>query len=90
MKKKIMAMMLVAACIGTGTLNCAAAVNAAEQGTAFIMGDVNDDGYVNVTDVSEIYTCILSGEYNVACDLNGNGFVNVEDVSKLYKIILDQ
>ena len=54
------------------------------------IGDVNFDGNVNVNDVSSIYTCILSGEYNVACDLNGNGFVNVEDVSKLYKIILDQ
>lgn len=54
------------------------------------LGDVNFDGNVNVNDVSSIYTCILSGEYNVACDLNGNDVINVEDVSKLYKIILDQ
>ena len=51
MKKKIMAMMLAAACIGTGTLNYATEVNAAEQGTAFIMGDVNDDGAFSISDV---------------------------------------
>lgn len=44
MKKKIMAMMLATACIGAGTLNSVATVNVAEQDTAFIMGDVNDDG----------------------------------------------
>ncbi len=49
MKKKMIAMLLAAACIGTGTLNCAA-VNAAEQDTAFIMGDVNGDGAFGVSD----------------------------------------
>ena len=49
MKKKMIAMMLAAACIGTGTLNCAA-VNAAEQDAAFIMGDVNGDGAFGVSD----------------------------------------
>jgi len=51
MKRKIMAMMLATACIGAGTLNSVATVNAAEQDTAFIMGDVNDDGSFGVSDV---------------------------------------
>ena len=60
MKKKIMAFMLAAACIGTGTLNCAAAVNAAEQGTAFIMGDVNDDGAFSISDVVLLQKWLLA------------------------------
>ncbi len=76
--------------LGYSSSFCIKGDYAAESYEFPIRGDVNDDGYVNVTDVSEIYTCILSGEYNVACDLNGNDVINVEDVSKLYKIILDQ
>ena len=60
MKKKIMAMMLAAACIGTGTLNCATTVNAAEQDTAFIMGDVNDDGVFSVSDVVLLQKWLLA------------------------------
>ena len=60
MKKKILAMMLAAACIGTGTLNCATTVNAAEQDTAFIMGDVNDDGVFSVSDVVLLQKWLLA------------------------------
>lgn len=51
MKKKIMAMMLATACIGASTLYFATSVNAAEQDTAFIMGDVNGDGSFGVSAV---------------------------------------
>jgi hypothetical protein len=55
-----MAFMLAAACIGTGTLNCAAAVNAAEQDTAYIMGDVNDDGAFSIADVVLLQKWLLA------------------------------
>ena len=60
MKKKIMAMMLATACIGAGTLNSVATVNAAEQDTAFIMGDVNDDGSFGVSDVVLLQRWLLA------------------------------
>lgn len=60
MKKKIMAMMLATACIGAGTLNFATPVNAAEQNTAFIMGDVNDDGVFSVSDVVLLQKWLLA------------------------------
>ena len=60
MKKKIMAIMLATACIGAGTLNCATSVNAAEQDTAFIMGDVNGDGSFGVSDVVLLQKWLLA------------------------------
>lgn len=60
MKKKIMAMMLATACIGAGTLNFATPVNAAEQDTAFIMGDVNGDGSFGVSDVVLLQKWLLA------------------------------
>ena len=60
MKKKIMAIMLATACIGAGTLNCATSVNAAEQNTPFIMGDVNDDGVFSVSDVVLLQKWLLA------------------------------
>ena len=55
-----MAMMLATACIGAGTLNSVATVNAAEQDTAFIMGDVNDDGSFGVSDVVLLQRWLLA------------------------------
>ncbi len=60
MKKKIMAMMLATACIGASTLNFATSVNAAEQDTAFIMGDVNGDGSFGVSDVVLLQKWLLA------------------------------
>lgn len=60
MKKKIMAMMLATACIGASTLYFATSVNAAEQDTAFIMGDVNGDGSFGVSDVVLLQKWLLA------------------------------
>lgn len=60
MKKKFIAMMLATACIGIDTLNCASIVNAAEQDTAFIMGDVNNDGAFSVSDVVLLQKWLLA------------------------------
>lgn len=51
------------------------------------LGDLNDDGVVNISDVGPIKKCfgsVTGGEkYEARCDLNGNGVVNIEDVAKL-------
>ena len=58
-------------------------------------GDVNDDGQVNVSDVTALVTIILGGDdsephiYNhKAADVNADNAVNVSDVTALVTIIL--
>lgn len=53
-------------------------------------GDVNGDGRVNVSDVSELINMILgTTEMNeIDADLNSDGKVNVSDISALINIIL--
>ena len=59
---------------------------------SFISGDANDDGAVNVFDVTTTVNYILGGgdsNFNEdAADVNGDGIVNVFDVTKMVNIIL--
>ena len=59
---------------------------------AFIPGDANGDGLVNVTDIVEIVNSILghpSAKFNkTAADVNGDGEVNVTDIVSVVNIIL--
>ena len=43
--------------------------------------DLNNDGYVNSTDLSMLLSAY--GEYNLSCDTDGNGVVNSTDLSFL-------
>ena len=56
------------------------------------MGDVNHDGYVNVTDVTMLIDYIL-GNNDTACvgcsDVDGDGLINVTDVTALIAQILN-
>lgn len=56
-----------------------------------LTGDVNNDGKVDVSDVTELVNMILGIiETNVSCaDIDGNGDVNVSDVTALVNIILN-
>lgn len=61
------------------------------QEPEILIGDANDDGYVNVSDVTTLIDYILcaSGEtYHPANDVNQDGYINVEDVSTLIHMIL--
>ncbi len=55
------------------------------------IGDVNHDGYVNVTDVTMLIAYVL-GNDNGSCpacaDINGDGLYNVTDVTALIQIAL--
>ncbi len=57
---------------------------------ALIVGDVNGDGNVNVTDVTTLVNMILGviPKDMLRGDLNGDGKINVTDVTRLVNIIL--
>ncbi len=58
----------------------------------FIRGDVNNDGEVNIADVSSLVDVLLGGQADAAtmqrADVNANGEVNIADVSSLIDILL--
>jgi hypothetical protein len=58
------------------------------------LGDLNHDGYVNITDVVLLVNYVLGAEdTNVVeqeADLNSDGEVNITDVVTLTNMILDQ
>ena len=55
------------------------------------LGDVNDDGEVNIADVGALIDFILSGAgAPTGADVNGDGEVNIADVSAVIDIILRQ
>ena len=58
--------------------------------TYALRGDVNSDGQVNVSDVTELVNKIIgTGEASDAvCDLNSDGTINATDVTALINIIL--
>lgn len=53
-----------------------------------LVGDVNDDGEVNIADVNAVIDMILSGNQDLAGDVNGDGEVNIADVNALLNLIL--
>ena len=55
-----------------------------------MLGDVNDDGLVNVLDIVTMVNIVLNGgDYNLLVDLNGDEIVNVLDIVALVDIILN-
>lgn len=55
---------------------------------AAALGDINNDGEVDVTDVVELIDMVLAGIYDPAGDINGDGEVDVTDVVELIDIVL--
>ena len=54
-----------------------------------IMGDINDDGTLNVQDIIIMVNIILGvEEYNEAADLSGDSIINILDVIQLMNLIL--
>ena len=53
-----------------------------------VLGDVNGDGEVNISDVSCIIDLILSGTVSPAGDVNGDSEVNITDINMVIDIIL--
>ena len=53
---------------------------------SYLVGDLNGDGKVNVSDISQLYIRIReeAPEAALRCDINGDGRVDVIDASRLY------
>ncbi len=54
---------------------------------AFVLGDINGDGVVNLLDVAPFVELLTTGEYLPAADINGDGTVNLLDVGPLVELL---
>ncbi len=52
------------------------------------LGDINEDGEINIQDVILLVNLILSTEYNNLADLNSDSYIDVLDVVQVVNIIL--
>ena len=63
-----------------------------EKGTAALLGDANDDGLINVSDITTIINYVLAKNPSpfsfVNADYNGDGLINMSDVSGIINVIL--
>ena len=57
-------------------------------GCSYVLGDVNNDGTINIQDIVVTINLVLSGQYNSSADLNSDGTVDVLDIIVLVNIIL--
>ena len=66
--------------------------NSATYPPTFILGDVNNDGFVTIADVTALIDLLLSGTPSVedcpAADMNENGEITIADVSALIDYLL--
>jgi len=54
-----------------------------------ILGDLNEDGVLNILDIVSLVNMVLSGEYNTNGDLNEDGGLNILDIVSLVNLILN-
>ena len=55
---------------------------------SFELGDVNNDGVLNVLDIVLIINLILVNDYNLTADVNEDGSVNILDVVIMTNILV--
>ena len=60
----------------------------AEKDFSGLYSDVNEDGEVNIADVTYLIDCILNNDHNSLLDVNCDGEVNIADVTNLIDVIL--
>ena len=53
-----------------------------------ILGDINEDGSLDILDIVLIINMILSNEYSMVADVNEDGFVNILDVIVMVNILV--
>ena len=53
-----------------------------------LVGDVNDDGVVNGTDIQAVINFIVAGEYDEKADVNEDSIVNGTDIQEIINIIV--
>lgn len=55
--------------------------------SANVLGDLNDDGQVDISDINIVINVML-GKSDVPADVNGDGVVDISDVNKVINIML--
>ena len=70
-----------------GGPDCPGYFTAAPQG---VPGDVNGDGDVTASDITALYTFLLSGDMSEIAngDVNGDGTITSADITAVYSILL--
>ncbi len=53
-----------------------------------LVGDVNKDGVVNISDVNAVIDYIFRGLFDADADVNSDGVVNISDINAVISIIL--
>ena len=83
---------------GTATLALAQVkdmefTNDASSTSGALLGDVNGDGTVNVTDITDLINAVLNEDYSsivfANADMDSNGIINVTDVTELINQVLN-
>lgn len=55
--------------------------------TGILVGDINQDGVVNLSDVAPFVSLLSSGEFQAEADINGDGVVNLSDVAPFVELL---
>ena len=82
-------------CIDTGDPNSELDPDAtrADMGAHYfhqsILGDINNDGTIDILDIVFIVNIIINNEYNEIADLNDDGNTDILDVVQLIDLICD-
>ncbi len=63
-------------------------ISATEVSSQTLVGDVDEDGNVNITDVTALIDMLLSDNTKPSGDVNGDGSINITDVTDLIDILL--
>ena len=53
-----------------------------------LLGDINEDGELNILDIVSLVNLVLAEEYNSNGDINGDGSLNILDIVSLVNLIL--
>jgi hypothetical protein len=54
----------------------------------YILGDINEDGILNVLDIVLMVNMILNNEYSIVGDVNEDGSINILDVVLMVNILV--
>ncbi len=73
-----------------GKIDALAGMNLVLDRMHYLRGDVNYDGFVNVSDLTELIDFILNSKSNKNADFDGDGVVTIYDVTELVDFLLSQ
>lgn len=75
----------------TGRARKAVAALGTYAGWNTIVGDVNGDGVVDITDINAVVNQVMTaaGQYDEKCDINGDGVIDVSDINAVVNIVIN-